>query len=71
MQLILNNEEIIDVTSDEVILYVNEEDRDNFYDKVSVANFSAILDMPYWWFHLSAIGVNGEVYKLTEIKEIK
>ena len=71
MQLILNNEEIIDVTSDEVILYVNEEDRDNFYDKVSIANFSAILDMSYWWFNLSAIGVNGEVYKLTEIKEIK
>ena len=71
MQLILNSEEIIDVTSEEVILYVNEEDRDNFYSRVSIANFSAILDMPYWWFDLSAIGVNGKVYKLKEIKEIK
>jgi hypothetical protein len=71
MQLILNNGEIVELDCESLVLYVNEEDQDNFYTRVPISEFKAIIDMPYWWFDLSAIGFYDRIIKIKDIKEIK
>jgi hypothetical protein len=71
MELILSSGEIVELDCESLVLYVNEEDQDNFYTRVTVSEFKAIVDMPYWWFDLSAIGLCGRIIKMKDIKEIK
>lgn len=71
MQITLNNGEIIELIWGSLVLYVNEEDEDRFYTRVTLSEFKAILDMPYWWFDLSAIGLYDRIIKMKEIKEIR
>jgi hypothetical protein len=71
MQLVLNNGEIVELNCESLVLYVNEEDQDNFYTRVTLSEFKAILDMPYWWFDLSAIGLYDRIIKIKDIKEVR
>jgi len=71
MHLILNNGEIVELDCESLVLYVNEEDQDNFYTRVTISEFKAIIDIPYWWFDLSAIGLYDRIIRMKDIKEIK
>ena len=71
MRITLNSGEIIELIWGSLVLYVNEEDEDRFYTRVTLSEFKAILDMPYWWFDLSAIGLYDRILKMKEIKEIR
>jgi len=71
MQIILSSGELIELTCESLVLYVNGEDGDRFYTRITLSEFKAILDMPYWGFDLSAIGLCDRIIKMKEIKEIK